>query len=428
MPETLGECDALLAVPLVAQTQTLGVLWVARRTDLTDADQRLLTAIGDIAANALHRAALHEQMERQIQHLAALRTIDQAISGGVDVRVTLAIVLDQVLAQLRVDAAGVLLLNPHSLTLDWAAERGFRAPTFAHGSLRLGQGHAGRAALSREPVHVLDLAAAPDVPARAEAFRQEAFVSYYGMPLVTKGQVKGVLEVFHRAPLRLDGEWLDLLEVLAGQAAIAVDNAELFDNLQRSGIELALAYDATIEGWSRALDLRDKETEGHSRRVTDITLHLARLVGISEKEITDVRRGALLHDIGKMGLPDTVLLKPGPLTDEEWVLMRMHPEYAYRMLSPIAYLRPALDIPYCHHEKWDGTGYPRGLKGEEIPLAARLFAVVDVWDALRSDRPYRPAWPEDKVREHLRALRGLHFDPRVVDLFLAELERGLETG
>ncbi len=141
-------------------------------------------------------------------------------------------------------------------------------------------------------------------------------------------------------------------------------------------------------------------------------------MGVSEEEIVHIRRGALLHDIGKMGIPDSILLKPGPLTDEEWVTMRKHPQHAYDMLSPIAYLNPALDIPYCHHEKWDGSGYPRGLAGPQIPLAARIFAVVDVWDALRSDRPYRARWPEEKVREHIRSLAGTHFDPQVAEVFL----------
>ncbi|HEX8683293.1 MAG TPA: HD-GYP domain-containing protein, partial [Ardenticatenaceae bacterium] len=183
-------------------------------------------------------------------------------------------------------------------------------------------------------------------------------------------------------------------------------------------IELALAYDATIEGWSRALDLRDKETEGHSLRVTEMTVELARTMGMSEEEIVQVRRGALLHDIGKMGIPDRILLKPGALDDEEWEIMRRHPTYGYEMLAPIAFLRPALDIPHAHHEKWDGTGYPRGLQGEQIPLAARIFAVVDVWDALRSDRPYRPAWEKERVLEHIRQGAGKHFDPRMVSSFL----------
>jgi len=241
------------------------------------------------------------------------------------------------------------------------------------------------------------------------------------MPLIAKGQVLGVLEVSHRAALEPDAEWLDFLYTLSGQAAIAIENATLFESLQRSNSELTQAYDATIEGWSRALDLRDKETEGHSQRVTEVTVRLARLFGLNETELAQVRWGALLHDIGKMGVPDGILLKPGSLTDEEWVAMKKHPVFAYEMLSPIRYLRLALDIPYCHHEKWDGTGYPRGLKGGVIPLSARIFAVVDVWDALCSDRPYRPSWPEEKVVEHIRALSGTHFDPQVVDVFMRSL-------
>ena len=238
------------------------------------------------------------------------------------------------------------------------------------------------------------------------------------MPLIAKGQVVGVLELFHREPLDPDPEWLDFLETLAGQAAIAIDNAELFDNLHRANVELTLAYETTLEGWARALELRDYETEGHSQRVTELTVRIARAMGLSEAQLVHVRRGALLHDIGKMGVPDSILLKPGKLTDEEWEIMRQHPVYAYEMLSPITYLKPALDIPYCHHEKWDGTGYPRGLKGERIPLPARIFAVVDVWDALLSDRPYRKAWSEEKVLEHIQEQAGKHFDPAVVETFL----------
>jgi len=188
--------------------------------------------------------------------------------------------------------------------------------------------------------------------------------------------------------------------------------------LKRANAELAQAYDTTLEGWSRALDLRDKETEGHSERVTELTLRLARLVGMSDSDLIHVRRGALLHDIGKMGVPDRILLTPNALTDEEMVVMRRHPVYARDLLDPIDYLRPALDIPYCHHERWDATGYPRGLRGEEIPLAARIFAVADVWDALRSDRPYRRAWSEERALQYIADQAGRAFDPQVVEAFL----------
>ncbi len=190
-------------------------------------------------------------------------------------------------------------------------------------------------------------------------------------------------------------------------------------DLTRAYEDMAQAYDATIEGWSRAMDLRDKETEGHSRRVTELTVRMAVSLGLCGEDLIQIRRGALLHDIGKMGIPDHILLKPGKLTDDEWVIMRRHPTYAYEMLSPIAFLRPALDIPFCHHEKWDGTGYPRGLKNEDIPLSARLFAIVDVWDALRSDRPYRQAWSEDRVKDHILSFAGSHFDPELVRVFVS---------
>ena len=189
------------------------------------------------------------------------------------------------------------------------------------------------------------------------------------------------------------------------------------DLLQAHG-ELQDAYEATLKGWVRALDFRDNETGDHSRCVTLLTVELARLMGINEDELVHVRRSALLHDIGKIAVPDSILHKTGPLTEAEWDIMRKHPQIAIEMLEPIEYLRPALAIPFNHHERWDGTGYPRGIKGEEIPLAARIFAVVDVWDALSSDRPYRKAWPYDKIVEHMRQQSGTHFDPKVVELFL----------
>ena len=249
-------------------------------------------------------------------------------------------------------------------------------------------------------------------------FVKERFKSYFGVPLTAKGQVVGVLEIFHRQHLSPDLEWTNFLETLAGQVAIAINNAKLYQSLQYANLNLSLAYDRTLEGWAHALELRDRETEGHSQRVTEMTVQLAMRLGIRDEELVHIRRGVLLHDIGKMGIPDHILLKKGSLTDEEWEIMRRHPIYAFNMLSRIEYLLPSLDIPYCHHERWDGTGYPRGLRESQIPLAARIFAIVDVWDALRSDRPYRDAWPDERVLEHLKKQSGTHFDPQVVETFL----------
>jgi putative nucleotidyltransferase with HDIG domain len=284
--------------------------------------------------------------------------------------------------------------------------------------LRLGEGIAGRAAQQQQIINIRDLRTDPQTLAYAPSLAREGFTSYYATPLITQGKVKGVLELFHHSMLDPDEEWLNFLEALGAQAAIAIESTTLFEDLQRTNQELAQAYDSTIEGWSLALDLRDRETEGHTQRVTALTVELARAFGLGERELVYIRWGALLHDIGKMGIPDRILLKEGPLTEAEWSIMRQHPVYAHEMLRAIQYLRPALDIPYCHHEKWDGTGYPRGLKGEQIPLAARIFSIIDVWDALTSDRPYRAAWPNEKVFAHIREGAGRHFDPQVVEAFL----------
>jgi len=211
---------------------------------------------------------------------------------------------------------------------------------------------------------------------------------------------------------------------VVGVLGIAVDvtaRERAMTDLEATNRALTNAYDSTLEGWVRALDLRDRETEGHTKRVTKLTVELARRVGVPEDELVHVRRGALLHDIGKIGIPDAVLRKPGPLDEDEWKLMRQHPVWAHEMISAVDFLQPALDIPYCHHERWDGEGYPRGLAGESIPLSARVFAVIDVWDALRSDRPYSEAWDEDRVLAHLREQAGGQFDPAVVEEFLGML-------
>jgi PAS domain S-box-containing protein len=393
------------------------IVWASVTMSLVRGSKRTPQFSVVMVEDITERKRAQEQIKRQVERLAALRNVDMAISASLDLRVTLSVILDQITSQLGVHAADVLLLNPHTQVLEYAAGRGFRFDAITRTRVRMGEGYAGRAAMHRRTLTTGNLSDTGDL-LRAPLLVGEDFVSYSAVPLQAKGQVKGVLEVFHREALDPDQEWLDFLEAMAGQAAIAIDNAAMFNDLQRSNTDLALAYDVTLEGWSRALDLRDEETEGHTQRVTEMTMRLAKYMGMGEADLLQVYRGALLHDIGKMGIPDSILLKPGPLSEEEWVIMRKHPTYAYELLSPIAFLKPALDIPYCHHERWDGTGYPRGLQGEQIPLAARIFAVVDVWDALRSERPYRRAWHERRVRDHIASLAGTQFDPQVVQAFL----------
>jgi putative nucleotidyltransferase with HDIG domain len=399
------------------------LLYVGNQKPISGDEIKLLTAVADIAASAIQRVTFHEQTTHRLHQVQALHAIDQAITSSVDLRLTLQTVLEQVISQLRVDAAAILLLDQSTKILEFAARLGFNTGALRHTHLPLGESYAGRSALERRVIHVPDLSEKPGDFTRAVLLAGEGFVTYHAVPLIAKGQVKGVLELFQRASFRSDPDWQDFLESLATQAAIAIDNAQLFTDLQRSNQELALAYDTTLEGWSRALELRDQETEGHTNRVTDLTLRLSRAMGVNEAELVHVRRGALLHDIGKMGIPDSILLKESPLSTEEWAVMRQHPIYAYKLLSPLPYLRPALDIPYCHHEKWDGSGYPQGLSGEQIPLAARIFAIVDVWDALNSDRPYRPAWSKEKAVRYMRSQAGKHFDPEIVDVFLSLIQK-----
>jgi HD-GYP domain-containing protein (c-di-GMP phosphodiesterase class II) len=254
---------------------------------------------------------------------------------------------------------------------------------------------------------------------RVPAFQNAPVGAVIAAPILWLGESLGVLWVEHEEAYRYASEDVEVVTLFAEQAAAAIANARLFDDLERANAELEAAYDATLEGWVHALDLRDRETEGHTQRVSRMTVELARAMGVEERELVHFRRGAMLHDIGKIAVPDQILFKPGPLTEEERGIMQRHTGHANAMLARIGYLRPALDIPFCHHEWWDGSGYPRGLSGEEIPLAARVFAVVDVWDALTSDRPYRRAWPPEKVRRHIEEGAGSHFDPRVVAMFFA---------
>jgi PAS domain S-box-containing protein len=365
------------------------------------------------------RRQAEERIQRQVRRLRALREIDNAITTSQELRHTLDIILADAIEQLGVHAASILLYDPDQRLFVYGAERGYIRISHLNSRVRIGEGLAGRVGLKREILRYPDpILSYENIGAQAADLAQEGIKIYYGAPLISKREMMGVLEICHRDNFSPDAEWLSFLETLAGQAAIAIDNDRMVEGLKRANVELELAYDQTLQGWIRFLDLRDMETGDHTHRLINLTEQLAVRLGVSSKELVYLRRGALLHDIGKIGVDDQILRKPGPLTDEEWRKMRQHPVMAYEMLSQIDFLRPALDIPYCHHEKWDGSGYPRGLSGEEIPLAARIFAVVDVYDALSFDRPYRQAWERQRVFEYIEFQSGIHFDPRIAHTFL----------
>ena len=419
--------QSMMGIPLIKGTRLLGALMIvdsANPERFSDEDIKTATVFGSHAALAIDNAQLFERSTLHLANERALREIDRAITAGPDLDLTLQVVLYQTRRQLHVDAAAILLLNLEHRTMACISRQGFETDLIVQQHIRLGEGRAGNAALEHRAFGRAEIESPQQIPDRSELIRQENFSAYFIAPLVTKDRLLGALEIYHHAPLKIDADWLKFLETLAGQAAIAVDNATMFSDLQRSNEELALAYEAAIEGWAHALELRDKETEGHTRRVTDMTLKLARAMSIEEPALRHMRRGALLHDIGKMGIPDSILRKPEALTPEERKIMQQHPSYAYELLKGISYLREDLDIPYCHHEKWDGTGYPRGLKGEEIPFSARIFAVADVYDALRSDRPYRRGWDDQTTLDYIRAESGRHFDPQVVETFLKMMDSG----
>jgi len=410
---------SFFAYPMVIEGNPTGFLTLSKDIAYQPSNEEINSSqlLAERAATALENTRLFEETNHNLMQVQALHLIDQAITSSVDLNFILNILLEKTRSQLGVDASAVLIFDPNTQILNFAAGIGFHTSALQGTHLMLGQSYAGMAGLNKQIVHVDHMRTNKSDFLRSPYFKSEEFEVYYGVPLVAKDQLKGVLEIFHRSVLDVTPGWMSFLNAFAGQAAIAIDNAQLVSELKSSNTELTLAYDTTIMGWSSALDLRDRETEGHTQRVTKATLRLAQAMGIPEADLVHIRRGALLHDIGKMPIPDRILLKAGSLDDEEWEIMRQHPANARKLLSSIAYLKPALNIPYYHHENWDGTGYPEGISGENIPVEARIFAIVDVWDALRSKRRYRDAWTGEKVRAYIRSQSGKRFDPRVVEVF-----------
>ncbi|MEZ4570808.1 MAG: HD domain-containing phosphohydrolase [Thermomicrobiales bacterium] len=368
------------------------------------------------------RKLAQQQIAQQLARLQALHEIDLAILESRQLQDTLDVVLDQVVDKLDIDAADVLLYDQRNQILEFSRGIGFPTDGIQQSRLPVGNDSVIRGMLSRQPKIVPNIEEIDDGVLRSAVINEDGFIGYAAVPLIAKSEIKGVLELFTKSPLEPSADWRVFADALGAQTAIAIDNAQMVESLQQANDELEEVYDRTLEGWAAALELCDDETEGHSRRVVGLTLLLAEHMGVGEDALVHIRRGALLHDIGKIGVPDTILLKPGPLDDDEWEAMRQHPTYAYDLLKSIPYLRPALDIPRYHHERWDGSGYPEGLSGQSIPLHARIFMVVDVYDALVSDRPYRQSWDREAALQYIRDQAGRIFDPDICDAFLEVME------
>ena len=414
----------LILTPILINDQVIGIIHVVFKSNKPPGSEDLsfLKRAANIVAICLKKAYLLEYSEAHVKKLSSLQRVQQIILENLSLPTTMDMMVDQVVTELGVDAVNILYLHPGLKTLRLISQKGFKQKIFRDNGLEIGEGLAGRAVETKSIIHVRDLSNSPDQINRSLEFSTEKFVTYFGVPLLVKNRLVGVLEIFNRSVLEPEAYWLDLLKLISGLVAIAIDLQNLTNDLEKSRKKIAEAFDGVIMGWATALELRGIEARGHASRVEDLTYRLAKRMGFEGKNLEDIRRGALLHDIGKMGIADEVLLKGSILNAEEMRLIGHHPVDAFELLKSVEGLKGSLDIPLYHHERWDGEGYPYGIEGEEIPLSARIFAVVDVWDALQTDRPYRKAYSRTEALSHLREQSGKHFDPEVLRAFLEMME------
>lgn len=400
--------------PLIYNGHVIGVMGLlSNQTDyFKPGTITWIKALARIIADNLFE---HEQgsEEKQVEN-----QITRALQSSLDVCDALPMVLKLLTILLEADAATALGYSSLTQRFELMATHGLDSPILAKLKLYFETGLAGKNFNGHKPIWVEDLQVSQAYSRPINRLDEEGFRGYLALPLIGHNDLAGVVEIFWREP-RYKKTWnLEFLERMAEQVAFAIQRAGIFADLRQRNEELLTRYNAMIEGLSRALELRDLETEGHMRRVSQLTMRLVKHMQIPSDQWSTIKQGALLHDIGKLGIPDAILLKPGSLTPNERKVMQQHVLYGYNILLPILNARHTLDITLYHHEHWDGTGYPYGLKAEQIPLVARLFAVVDVFDALTSDRPYRAAWSHSQVLQYLRAQAGCQFDPQVVKVFL----------
>lgn len=409
-----------MGVPLTVRGQVIGYITMDSRTPhaFSKNDGVTTQTFAHQAATSLENARLFEAEHKRRREAENLRIAATAITSSLDPHEVLETILVALRQVVPFDMGTIMLLEDEHVRI-------VAAQGFSNDRAMLNQTYPSSNALLialKQSQRILILEDALNDKRYERWAGADLIRGWLGIPLVVHGEVIGFITLGSFKIAAFDQNAADLAQTFSLHAAAAIDNTQLFENLQKTNQELVQAYDTTLAGWAKALELRDKETHGHTNRVTELTVDLARFMGISKTDLVHLRRGVLLHDIGKMGVPNEILHKEGPLTDEEWIEMRRHPQYAFDLLYPITFLRPSLDIPYSHHEWWDGTGYPQNLKGEDIPLPARIFAVVDVWDALLSDRPYRKSWERDDVKNYLREQAGTHFDPKIVAVFLKMID------
>jgi response regulator RpfG family c-di-GMP phosphodiesterase/uncharacterized protein YigA (DUF484 family) len=422
--EGMDPIHGWMGVPLIDQGEVFGIVTLDSRTTgkYDDAMARQAQNIVNQVSQTIIKAKLFESTNIRLHRLQALHTIHQIFSASVDLNLSLNQFLQIVVKQLQVDAAAILFYNPIQLSLQYANSLGFKTEALRHTNLKIGEGYAGQAILERKIVRVDDLQTVDVNFSRSEVFVNEGFQVYIGVPLINRDQVIGALELFHRSPLSPDAEWEEFLMSLSTQAAIATENLHLLSNAQKTNMALNLAFDSTLSGMARALDKRKQLPEGHSERLADMTTKLADKYNVPPERIIHIRRGVYLYDIGLIGIPDRVLEKTNQLTSDEKQILKQNPLLAQQTLGNVPFLQPAIDIPYCYHENWDGSGYPRGLKEREIPLAARLFSVVNTFLTMGIDRPYRNAWQKEQIITYLIDQAGRKFDPDVVEAFLELLK------
>jgi len=379
-----------------------------------------------ILENSLNR--LVESLDQEIhlkndlyKRISLLNQIDRHISQSQDIQKIFPIILDGFRALFKVQASTIMIYDKNSNQLLCVASTGFHIKGKQESDFPYCEKIARNVFNEGKPIYIRENQNQVN-DFLLHNIDDSRFRLFYGNPIIKKNEIIGVFGIYEKDNEDLEDALIEFIQIVCDQISIAIENSELIVEIQKKNEDLSKAYDKTILGWSKALELRDDETFGHTERVTEMTVGISKKLGFSDDIIRNFKMGALLHDIGKIGIPDFILLKQGPLTQEEREIINKHPVFAYNLLQPIEYLKDALNIPYYHHERWDGSGYPTGIKGEDIPIEARIFAIIDVWDALRSDRVYRKAWSDKKVIEYLKEKAGKEFDPILVEVFLEYMQ------